>query len=114
VRKVPVPEHVVDFVLDLVRLARPKSADAPAFVKELIEWGPGPRACQMLILGAKVRAVLRGRYHVTLDDVEALTAPVLRHRIVPTFQAEAEGITPDQIVRQLLVKVPRGTAAKVL
>jgi MoxR-like ATPase len=114
VRKVPVPRHVTDFVLDLVRMARPKTPEAPNFVKGLIEWGPGPRACQMMILGAKVRAVLRGRYHVTMEDVEALAMPVLRHRLVPTFQAEAEGISTDDIVRQLLETAPRGKPGKVL
>ncbi len=114
VRKVPVPDHVLDFVLDLVRSARPKGADALPFVKDLIDWGPGPRACQQLVLAAKVRAVLRGRYHVTLDDVEALAMPVLRHRIVPTFHAEAEGITVDAIVSRLLREIPRGAGAKVI
>jgi MoxR-like ATPase len=101
-------------VLDLVHMCRPKDKQAPDFVRELIEWGPGPRACQHLVLGAKVRSVLHGRYHVTLDDVEALARPVLRHRIVPTFNAEAEGITVDDIVDRVLKKVPRGTAASVL
>jgi len=102
VRKVPVPDHVLDFVLDLVRKARPLSDDALPFTKTLIEWGPGPRACQNLILGGKVRAILHGRFHVTLDDVVALAPPILRHRIVPTFNAEAEGITVDHIVQRLI------------
>ena len=114
VRKVPVPEHVVDFVLDLVRRSRPREADAYPFIRELVEWGPGPRACQHLVLGAKVRAILRGRYHVTLDDVEALAYPVLRHRIVPTFNAEAEGVTVDDIISKILAAVPRGTAERAL
>jgi MoxR-like ATPase len=87
VRKVPVPDHVMDFVLDLVRFTRPNNPDAPAWVKELIDWGAGPRACQNIVLAAKVRAVLRGRFHVTDDDIEALALPVLRHRVVPTFNA---------------------------
>lgn len=114
VRKVPVPDHVMDFVLDLVRYTRPKTADAPAFVKDLIEWGAGPRACQNLVLGGKVRAVLRGRFHVTIDDIEALAQPVLRHRVVPTFNAEAEGVTVDDIVTKILKSVPRGEAKRVL
>lgn len=114
VRKVPVPDHVVDFVLDLVRMSRPEAKDAPGFVKELIEWGPGPRACQYLVLGAKVRAILKGRYHVTTDDVAALAHPVLRHRIVPTFNAESEGISVDDIITRMLSGIARDTQAKAL
>lgn len=114
VRKVPVPDHVIDFVLDLVRMCRPRDENAPEFTRELIDWGPGPRACQHLVLAGKVRAVLAGRYHVTLDDIEALAKPVMRHRIVPTFNAEAEGITVDNIVEQVLARVPRGEPAKVV
>ena len=114
IRRVPVPEHVENFVLDLVRSARPKSADVPGFVTELIEWGPGPRACQQLVLGAKVRALLNGRYHVTVDDIESLAHPVLRHRIVPTFMAEAEGITIDHIIDRLLAEVPRSPTASLV
>ncbi len=102
VRKVPVPEHVLDFVLDLVRKARPLGDDALPFTKTLIEWGPGPRACQNIILAGKVRAILHNRFHVTLDDVVALAGPILRHRIVPTFNAEAEGITVDHIIQRLV------------
>jgi MoxR-like ATPase len=114
VRKVLVPDHVMDFVLDVVRKTRPKEAGVPAFVKELIGWGAGPRACQQWILGGKVRAVLQGRFHVTLDDVVALAVPVLRHRIVPTFNAEAEGITVDEIIQKVLDATPRGDAKKIL
>jgi MoxR-like ATPase len=114
VRKVLVPDHVMDFVLDAVRRTRPKDAGAPAFVKELVEWGAGPRACQQWVLGAKVRAVLKARFHVTLDDMEALAYPVLRHRIVPTFNAEAEGITVDEIIKKILESVPRGESKKLL
>jgi MoxR-like ATPase len=114
VRKVPVPDHVMDFVLDLVRYTRPDNAEAPEFVKELIDWGAGPRACQNLVLGGKVRAVLHGRFHVTIDDIVALAAPVLRHRIVPTFNAEAEGIKVDDIVARILEVVPRGESGRVL
>jgi MoxR-like ATPase len=115
VRRVPVPDHVMDFVLDLVRCTRPKEADQKlTFVKELIEWGAGPRACQYLVLGGKVRAVLRGRFHVTLDDIEAVAHPVLRHRIVPTFNAEAEGINVDNIIDRILAAVPRGEPSKII
>ena len=110
VRKVPVPDHVTDFVLDLVRRSRPEEPDALPFAKELIAWGPGPRACQQLILGGKVRAILRGRFHVTIDDIQALAYPVLRHRIVPTFNAEAEGVKVDQIIKRILDAIPKGEA----
>ncbi len=114
VRKVPVPDHVMDFVLDLVRYTRPNEKDAPAFIKELIAWGAGPRACQNLILTGKVRAVLQGRFHVTIDDIEALALPVLRHRVVATFNAEAEGVTVDEIIAKVLKAVPRGEAKRAL
>jgi len=114
VRRVPVPEHVNEFVLDIVRKCRPGKEESFPFVNELIQWGPGPRACQMLILGGKVRALLRDRYHVTIDDIEALAYPVLRHRIVPTFNAEAEGISLDEIVRRVLEAIPRGTEKTVV
>ena len=111
-RRVPVPDHVIDFVLDLVRSCRPKEKEALGFIKELIEWGPGPRACQMLVLGGKVRALLRGRLHVSIEDVKALALPVLRHRMVPTFNAEAEGITIDDVVTRVLNQIsPRKAKA---
>ena len=114
VRKVPVPEHVMDFVLDLVRNTRPNEADVAPFVKELIAWGAGPRACQNLVLAGKVRAVLKGRFHVTIDDIEAVAMPVLRHRVVPTFNAEAEGVTVDDIVARIIKTGPRGEAKRAL
>lgn len=106
-RKVPVPDHVMNFVLDLVRNTRPDSDQAPKFTKELISWGAGPRACQCLVLAGKVRALLKGRFHVSLEDIEVLAKPVLRHRIVPTFNAESEGITQDAIIEKLLNATPR-------
>ena len=114
IRKVPVPDHVMDYVLDVVRNTRPKGDGVPAFVKELVDWGAGPRACQYLALGGKVRAVLHGRFHVTLDDIDALAHPVLRHRIVPTFNAEAEGITVDDIIKRILESVPRRESKSVI
>lgn len=106
VRRVPLPNHVKDFVLDLVRSARPNEEASAAWVKDLIDWGPGPRACQQLVLAAKAQALLQGRYHVTLDDVMGLARPVLRHRIVPTFNAEAEGISVDDLIGRLLKELP--------
>jgi MoxR-like ATPase len=113
-RRVPVPAHVMDFVLTLVRNTRPDDAESPAFVRELISWGAGPRACQCLVAAAKVRAILQGRLHVSVEDIEALALPVLRHRIVPTFQAESEGFTPDKIILRLLQHLPRLPAGKPL
>ena len=113
-RKVPVPRHVTDFVLDLIRKARPGTAEAPAFVANFIEWGPGPRAGQAMLLAAKVRALLHGRYHVTIGDVESLALPVLRHRIVPTFNAEAEGVTVADLVARLLQAAKQNVPARAL
>ena len=114
VRKVPVPDHVMDLVLDIVRCTRPDEPGAPDFVKHLIDWGAGPRACQNLVLGGKVRAVLHGRLHVTVDDIEALAAPVLRHRIVPTFNAEAEGVTTDEIIERIRKHVGKGAVKDLI
>jgi len=114
VRKVPVPEHVTEYVLDLVCKSRPGEEGSEEFVKDLIAWGPGPRACQQLVLGGKVRAILKGRLHVTVDDIVALAHPVLRHRIVPTFTAEAEGIDVDHIIDRILESTPTGAASNVL
>jgi len=114
VRKVPVPDHVLDYVIDLVRATRPNEPEATDFVKQMVEWGAGPRACQNLLLGGKVRAILQGRFHVTLDDVIQLSHPVLRHRVVPTFQAEAEGVTIDHIIDHLVESVPRGDVKSAL
>ena len=107
VRRVPLPDHAKQLVLDLVRLARPRDPAAAGWVRELIDWGPGPRACQQLVLAAKARALLRGRFHVSREDIVTLAAPVLRHRIVPTFNAEAEGVTPDDLVGRLLDALPK-------
>jgi MoxR-like ATPase len=113
VRRVPVPDHVLDYVLDLVRMSRPNTKESIHWARELIGWGPGPRACQQIVLASKVRALLKGRYHVTNDDVQALALPVLRHRIVPTFNAEAEGITVNHIVNKLLQDVPTPAASVI-
>ncbi len=113
-RRVPVPDHVTEFVLDLVRATRTSEPGASDYVKQMIGWGAGPRASQHLILAGKVRALLRGRTHVTVDDIEALAFPVMRHRIVPTFHAEAEGVTVDHIVQHLLENTKRPQAEKVM
>ena len=106
VRKVPVAEHVFIYARDLVRATRPGEAEAAGFVQEYISWGCGPRAGQYLILGAKARAILEGRFHVSTDDVRAVAHPVLRHRIVTTFNADSDNITSDNIVDMLIKSVP--------
>ncbi len=113
VLRVPVADHVIRYALQLTRLTRRgdnEASDAPAFVRDFVSWGAGPRASQCLILGAKARAVLRGQTHATLDDVQAVAAPVLRHRLVLNFHAEAEGLTADALVRRLIEHVPASVA----
>ncbi len=106
IRKVPVADHVARYALRLARLTRHTEPDAPDFIREYVQWGAGPRASQYMVLGAKVRAVLEGRYHVSHDDLRALAPPVLRHRIKTNFNADAEGISADEIIRRLLECVP--------
>jgi len=102
VERVPVPDHIYNLAVDIVRATRPDSADAPDFCKKLVSWGAGPRAVQYLIRGAKARAVLQGSYLVRQEDLEAVAHPVLRHRIITNFQAQAEGTSSTVIVDQLL------------
>lgn len=101
VRRVPVADHVYEYVVKLVRAARPGQPEAPDWVREMVMWGPGPRAVQYLVLGAKARAVLRGSYLVQLEDVQAVAKPVLSHRILTNFHAESEGITSATIIERL-------------
>jgi MoxR-like ATPase len=102
VRRVPVADHVVTYAAQIARATRPKEAEAPDFVREMVAWGAGPRAGIYLILAAKARAILQGRYHTTTADVRAVALPVLRHRVLTTFNAEAAGITSDDIVARLV------------
>ena len=106
VRKVPCADYNFVYARDLVRATRPNQEEAPDFVKELVSWGAGPRAGQNLIVGARARALLEGRFHVTTDDIKYVAKPVLRHRIMTTFQADSRGVTTDDIVDQLLATVP--------
>src|SRR5439155_693953 len=106
VRQVVVADHVFAYVADLVRATRPREPGIPKFVPELVAWGAGPRASQYLILGGKARAILHGRLHVTTDDIRAIAFPVLRHRLVTTFNADAEGVTTDDIVKRLIEAIP--------
>ena len=105
VRRVPVTDHVVRYAVRLARATRGRE-DSPEFVKQWVSWGAGPRASQFLVLGAKTRAVLRGRFAPGIEDVQAVAASVLRHRIVTNFTAEAEGVKPDRIIADLLQTVP--------
>lgn len=102
VRKVPVTDTVIAYAVNLVSKTRINTPAAPAFIKELITWGAGPRASQYLVLGAKAHALLRGKYSPDIEDVKAVAVSVLRHRIVPSFTAEAEGITSAAIIERLL------------
>ena len=102
VRRVPVPDHIYTYAARLVRKTRPSGATAPAWLKPLVSWGAGPRAVQYLILGAKARAALLGSYMVRLEDIQEVASPVLTHRVITTFAAQAEGIDAKKIVRRLV------------
>jgi MoxR-like ATPase len=102
VRKVPVADNVIEYAVKLVSLTRPNLNGVPDFIKRWISWGAGPRASQYLILGAKARAILEGRYTPTIDDVRAVALPVLRHRLVTNFNAEADGVSTPEIIEKLL------------
>ena len=104
VRRVPVADNVIQYAVQLVSKTRPHSSSAPSFVKNWIQWGAGPRASQYLILGAKTRAILQGRHTPDINDVRSIAAPVLRHRLVTSFNAEAEGVGTVQIVDKLLAE----------
>ena len=104
VRKVPVAEDVVRMAVQLAAASRPKQSGTPAFVNQFVSWGAGTRAAQNLVLGGKARALLQGRTHVTPDDIRALAVPVLRHRVLVNYRAEAEGISVENIVERLLAK----------
>lgn len=106
VRQVPVTDHLVDYTLALVRQTRIGQPGTPDFINEWLSWGAGPRAVQYLLLGAKTRALLNGRTHVSTDDIDALAAPILRHRIVTSFSAESEGITSDKVIERLVAETP--------
>jgi MoxR-like ATPase len=105
VRRVPVPDHVVRYAVELVRNTRPKEPGVPEFVSKNVSWGAGPRASQYLVLAAKARAILSGRFVASVEDVRALARPVLRHRVLPNFTAESEGITSVKLVDQLVATV---------
>jgi MoxR-like ATPase len=97
-----VGDHVYEFAVDLVRKTRPTRGKDAGYVGQMVAWGAGPRAVIFLLLAAKARAILQGRFHATTDDIVAMALPVLRHRLIPSFNAEASGQNSDQIIRRLL------------
>jgi MoxR-like ATPase len=103
---VPISDHCIDYAMDLVRATRGPAHGGPAYIGEWIAWGAGPRAGQSLILAAKTRAALGGRPSVSVDDIRAVVLPVLRHRIVINYNAQAAGETSDSIIKKLLGDVP--------
>ena len=105
IQRVPVPDHIYDTAVELVRMTRPADESAPAWVKKWVSWGGGPRAVQYLIRGAKAHAVLNGSYLVRMEDIEAVALPVLTHRILTNFQAQTEGMTSPKIVERLLAEL---------
>jgi MoxR-like ATPase len=109
VRQVPTSQHMVDYAVDLARATRPKESSSPDFVKNWLAWGAGPRAAQYLILGAKARAILHGRFAVSAEDIRTMAYPVLRHRLVTNFNADAEGVDVNQVIEKILATVPEPT-----
>ena len=105
VRRMPVSDHILEYVANLVRATRPECDEAPPSIKQYVEWGAGPRAGQYLVLGAKARALIRGRFNVACSDVRAVAHPVMRHRIYTNFNADSEGITVEDIIDRLLETV---------
>ena len=106
IRRVPISDHVIEYAMRLVRATRLPGEDVPEFIREYLSWGAGPRACQYLVLGGKARAVLHGRCHVAGEDIAAAARPVLRHRIVTNFNADAEGLSADAVIDRLLETIP--------
>ena len=108
-RTIPASAEVLAYAVDLARRSRPRRLHAPDFVNEWVAWGGGPCAAQALVIGGKARALLHGRSEVLLEDLRAVAHPVFRHRIITNFQAEADGVTPEDIIERLIE--PDGAAA---
>ena len=106
VRRIPVADHIFEYAAALVRSTRPDEPDSPDFVKKLMSWGAGPRASLNLILAGKARAALQGRTHVSIDDIQKVCLPILRHRVIPSFSARSEGMTSDSLIGKLLEEIP--------
>jgi len=111
VRRVPVADHIFGYAKRIARMTRPNTPEAVDFVNKWLTWGAGPRASLNLILAAKAHAVLHGKHHVSADDVAAVAAPILRHRLIPNFTAQSEGVSPDDVVQKILQAVPKNQAA---
>lgn len=105
VRRIPVPDHIYDYAVDIVRKTRPNLDSSPEWIKQFVGWGAGPRAVQYLILGAKARAALHGSYMARLEDIEAVTLPVLGHRVLTNFAAESQGMTAKKVVERLVAEM---------
>ena len=103
---------MIRYALQFTRLTRKGEGQVPDFINEYVAWGAGPRASQYLVLAGKARALLKGRYHVSTEDIRQVALPVLRHRIVTNFNAEAEGIKPDEIIRRLIALIPADETEK--
>jgi len=106
VRRVPCADHLIRYAMRFARWTRREQQEAPDFVRKYVAWGAGPRASQFLVLAGKARAILHGRYHVSAEDIREMAQPVLRHRIITNFNAEAEGVRSDQIITQLIEQAP--------
>lgn len=113
VRKVPVADAIIRYAVRFPRLTRREKADVPEFIRDYVSWGAGPRASQFLTLAGKARAILQGRHYVSSEDIRAVAHPVLRHRIITNFNAEAEGIKTEQIIDWLIETIPRDEAAEL-
>jgi len=111
VRKVPVADHIFHYAKKLTRMTRPKTPEAADFVNKWLTWGAGPRASLNLVLAAKANAVLRGNFHVSAEDIAAVAPPILRHRLIPNFAAQSEGISVEDVIQKLLQAVPKNKAA---
>jgi MoxR-like ATPase len=112
VRRMPVAEHVYAYAEKLVRVTRPKSPEALDFCRKWLTWGAGPRAGLNLIMAAKARAMLNGQFYVSCQDIAAVAQPIFRHRIIPNFSAQSEGVTSDDITRKILETVPKDEKLK--
>jgi len=106
VRRIPVADHIFHYAAALARSTRPNEPEAPDFIRNWLSWGAGPRASLFMILAGKARAILRGRYHVAVEDIQAVVRSVLRHRIIPNFAAQSEGLSTDDIIDKLLEAIP--------
>ncbi len=107
VRRVPCGDHVMRYAMRLARSSRPQEPGTPQFIRDYVSWGAGPRASQYLVIAAKARAILHGRFHVTVEDITSVAHPVLRHRLVTNFNAEADAVATDDLVARLIRETPK-------